>query len=172
MITPGSRGGSRTRRNTPATNGVAILARVGAARSDPRCVGRSSVAAGRRAGLFVRSGVGRAVTEGGICRGASLRRQGCEAPASQGNSGCKWVATQATAAFQRQHVDDALRAARLSVLSEWSPQRNSDHHRAQACPGPSGIHLTARMESHAQHRFWLTPIRNRTRSRSPFSPCP
>jgi hypothetical protein len=37
-------------------------------------------AAGRRSGLFIRSGVGRAATEGGICRRASLRRQAARRP--------------------------------------------------------------------------------------------
>jgi hypothetical protein len=48
--------------------------------SGPRCAGQSSVAAGRRAGLFIRSGVERAATEGGVCRRASLRRQAARCP--------------------------------------------------------------------------------------------
>jgi hypothetical protein len=45
-----------------------------------RALSASSCAAGRRPELFIRSGVGRVATEGGVCRHASLRRQAARRP--------------------------------------------------------------------------------------------
>jgi hypothetical protein len=75
-------------RNGPRQSALHHQARVAKGYQRPRGVGRPCVppqpnAAGRRPGLFIRSGVGRAATEGGVCRRASLRRQACEAPARQ-----------------------------------------------------------------------------------------
>jgi hypothetical protein len=120
----------RARRNAPAPVGVAPISAGGNRYRHPRAasVGRAPAATPTRPagalGLFIRSGVGRAATEGGIAAARSCDA-GCEASASQGNSGCKRGATQATTAYQRQHVSetcgDPCRVSRDEV-----PRRRHD----------------------------------------------
>jgi hypothetical protein len=158
----------RARRNAPATVGVAPTS-AGEEVIPAPALRRSVVCRGRPARWTVPQIRGRTRSDGGGHLPPRVpATTGCEAPASQGNSGCKRVATQETAAFQRRRVGetsgDPCRVSRDAVLGCGKPR----YWLFLASKSRAAAELGARLSGEQLTLVTLTCARSACRDRAPL----